>query len=451
MVDLLINHFVGWNGSCPRQRKLLGISEDDPLFKNEEVPAQNTTDSTPTFNLSCINLSRRLIPLESSDINESKEYSTSHSFNKYGSPSHKTTVSPNSSVNKSFNASMNGSLTSDDLIEDEAELQNYLKEVAQRDRRSVNSTNIDQPSNLLSSFWSHPAIRSPNEVSPLLRRCAYQLSPTIDKSKSISPGVEEGSSPRGTFGVPDVWRKYRIDSGKVNQWTANLRMWISKTVVERVANEIDNICSALVRHGLSDSQPGNVGLDRLRKLAQAPSLVPAIPTLPILVPFLELSNNQDYLVKRIKVLARGGSMSEFKWNSGGSYNGKEWDSSLPTDSAIIMHLVSTYMDTQLEAPLDKPDARPFTSRYIARSGTELPKTKGPIIVCQTTNPPHYSLALSCDSLLSDYEETPRGRNNLFHILLLFLYIVKTQHHGMLGRVNLGTSGVNILWVIDGGK
>lgn len=109
-------------------------------------------------------------------------------------------------------------------------------------------------------------------------------------------------------------------------------------MVERVATEIDNVCAALIRHGLSDSQPGLVGLERLRKLAQSPFLVSGVPTLPTLVPFLELSNNQDYLVKRIKVLAKGGSMSEFKWNSGGSYNGKPWDSTLPTDTAVKNHI-----------------------------------------------------------------------------------------------------------------
>lgn len=35
-----------------------------------------------------------------------------------------------------------------------------------------------------------------------------------DKSKSTSPGTEEGSLPRGMFGTPDVWRKYRIDRSK---------------------------------------------------------------------------------------------------------------------------------------------------------------------------------------------------------------------------------------------
>ena len=81
-----------------------------------------------------------------------------------------------------------------------------------------------------------------------------------------------------------------------------------------------------------------------------------------------------------------------------------------------MHLVSTYMDTQLEAPLDQPDARPFTSRYMARSGMTLPRSKGPIIVCQSINPPHYSLAHSGDSLPSDYEEVQRVSGMEFIII-----------------------------------
>lgn len=168
------------------------------------------------------------------------------------------------SSNGSFSKSMNGSLTNENLIQDECELESYLKEVEQQ-RKCALSTSVDQPSNLLSSFWSHPATRAPGEVSPLLRRCAYQLAPTIgkceirsmfiqknvlsvylqlfskiicsliyttpcfqlfllDKTKTTSPGVEERHSPRGTFGALDVWRKYRVDPNKVNEWTANLRM-----------------------------------------------------------------------------------------------------------------------------------------------------------------------------------------------------------------------------------
>lgn len=35
-------------------------------------------------------------------------------------------------------------------------------------------------------------------------------------------------------------------------------------------------------------------------------------------------------------LAKGGSMSEYKWNSGGTWNGKEWGDHLPTDAAVSM-------------------------------------------------------------------------------------------------------------------
>ncbi|TNN71919.1 Transmembrane protein 209 [Liparis tanakae] len=41
-----------------------------------------------------------------------------------------------------------------------------------------------------------------------------------------------------------------------------------------------------------------------------------------------------------------------------------------------------------------------------------------------------------------------GRNNLFHTILMFLYLIKTKESGMLGRVNLGLSGVNILWIFQ---
>ncbi|CAG5101610.1 Similar to Tmem209: Transmembrane protein 209 (Mus musculus) [Cotesia congregata] len=440
----------------PEQKKLLGVSNDETLFKS--MSSTNETKLcpepiSPILNMtSPLNLSRR--SLGTSALNDTKTYSSPFycGAGKYSStptsPKSLNNTSTNNSLSRSLNTSMNGSLTGEGLIQDEIELQNYLKDVTERERKTSHSTAVDQPSNLLSSFWSHPAMRNPGEISPLLRRCAYQLAPTVDKTKSSSPGNEEGTSPRGYFGAPDVWRKYRVDSHKVNQWTANLRLWISKTVVERVMLEIEAVNAALIRHGLSDSQVGHVGLDRLRKLAQAQNIVMGIPTLPTLVPFLEISNNQDYLVKRIKELAKGGSMSEFKWCSGEPYNGKPWENSLPTDTAIIMHLVSSYMDTQLEAPLDQPDARTFTSRYMAKSGCELPRNKGPIIVCQSVNPPHYCLALSGDSLPADYEEIPRGRNNMFHTLLLFLYIIKTRDHGMLGRVNLGMSGINILWVID---
>ncbi|XP_074682034.1 transmembrane protein 209-like [Strix aluco] len=57
------------------------------------------------------------------------------------------------------------------------------------------------------------------------------------------------------------------------------------------------------------------------------------------------------------------------------------------------------------------------------------------------NPPHHELIYR-----RHVYNLPKGRNNLFHTLLMFLYIIKTKESGMLGRVNLGLSGVNVLWI-----
>lgn len=54
----------------PKQRQLLGVSEDEPFFKNEVPLQQKLLESSPLLNLSCINLNRRTIPLASSVLSE---------------------------------------------------------------------------------------------------------------------------------------------------------------------------------------------------------------------------------------------------------------------------------------------------------------------------------------------------------------------------------------------
>lgn len=133
-----------------------------------------------------------------------------------------------------------------------------------------------------------------------------------------------------------VWARLNVDIVTLTQWNENLRKWISQTILERLVNEFDTVNESLERHGLPDIKIGAVGLERLRKTAQISHVANFIPSLSSLIPFLEATPNQDYLEKRIRQLARGGCMSEFKWNGGSSYNGKEWDESLPTDSAVVI-------------------------------------------------------------------------------------------------------------------
>lgn len=168
-------------------------------------------------------------------------------------------------------------------------------------------------------------------------------------------------------------------------------------------------------------------------------------------------------------------MSSFRWNRGGDFKGRKWDTDLPTDSAIIMHVFCTYLDSRLPPHPKYPDGKTFTSQHFVQTpnkpGINL-SSKGmlsfsheihiAVWLCFLTyhtsftdvtnenvfcvyqsaiNPPHYELIYQ-----RHVYNLPKGRNNMFHTLLMFLYIIKTKESGMLGRVNLGLSGVNILWI-----
>ena len=50
--------------------------------------------------------------------------------------------------------------------------------------------------------------------------------------------------------------------------------------------------------------------------------------------------HQDYLVHRLKQLSEGGAISAFKWNSGSSFNGKQWWDEYPTDTYVSYYLLS---------------------------------------------------------------------------------------------------------------
>lgn len=244
----------------------------------------------------------------------------------------------------------------------------------------------------------------------------------------------------------------KLSSQQLSQYVANLRHWISITILKRLDAEINRIDNSFRSRGLSDFQIGNVGLERLKKTAENQQLVSQyVPTLPSIIPFLEMSTNQDYLVKRIKSLANGSCMADYRWNSGSSYKGINWDEHLPTDSSIIFHLFCTYFDTQL-MPLPHPEGRPFYNRYVIVSEKKNHKEivdqvnnkSKCAILCANINKPKFDF-------ISDNKIHHCGghnRNNLFYVIIQFLIFMKTKHGGCLDGINLGRSGMNITCVVE---
>lgn len=185
--------------------------------------------------------------------------------------------------------------------------------------------------NNANSFWNSYRL---DDISTLLKTTLYQLSPSsTPQSKQASK--EDGHLYTTTIGDgnSDVIRK--ICSAKLSNYVANLRMWIASTILERVVCEINKIDSAFQQRGFNDMKIGSVGLERLKKTAENQQLVQLhIPMLPMLIPFLELTTNQEYLVSRVKELAKGSCLANFKWNSGTTLSNSTIDEHIPSDSAV---------------------------------------------------------------------------------------------------------------------
>ena len=242
----------------------------------------------------------------------------------------------------------------------------------------------------------------------------------------------------------EVWARVTMNRqllDHMDSWTAKFRNWINETILVPLVQEIESVSTQMRRMGCPELQIGEASITSLKQAALVKA--PLIPTLNTIVQYLDLTPNQEYLFERIKELSQGGCMSSFRWNRGGDFKGRKWDTDLPTDSAIIMHVFCTYLDSRLPPHPKYPDGKTFTSQHFVQTPNK-PDVTNENVFCvyqSAINPPHYELIYQ-----RHVYNLPKGRNNMFHTLLMFLYIIKTKESGMLGRVNLGLSGVNILWI-----
>uniref|UniRef100_A0A8C0IHB6 Transmembrane protein 209 n=1 Tax=Bubo bubo TaxID=30461 RepID=A0A8C0IHB6_BUBBB len=110
---------------------------------------------------------------------------------------------------------------------------------------------------------------------------------------------------------------------------------------------------------------------------------------------------------------------------------------------IIVHVFCTYLDSRLPPHPKYPDGKTFTAQHFIQT-PDKPDTSNENVFCiyqSSINPPHYELIYQ-----RHVYNLPKDRNNLFHPLLTFMSLIKTKESGMLGRVNLGLSGVYVLWI-----
>ncbi len=108
-----------------------------------------------------------------------------------------------------------------------------------------------------------------------------------------------------------------------------------------------------------------VSISSLRQVSLTKSQL--VPTLSMVLPYLDVSANQEYVVQRIRDLASGGCISDFRWNKGADFKGRKWDEDLPNDSMMVMHMLCTYLDFQLPSDPKYCDGKTFASQYFMKT------------------------------------------------------------------------------------
>ncbi|XP_027007623.1 transmembrane protein 209 [Tachysurus fulvidraco] len=328
----------------------------------------------------------------------------------------------------------------EDYMDDPKSLEKFLRSEEEKSHRGHLGSPESTSQSHSPTFWNYN--RSMGDYAQSLRKFQYQPA-----CRSQAPSAHKDETELGSKqAAEEVWARIttsRVVTDSIDSWTAKLRNWINDTILVHLVKEIESINSQLRRMGCPELQIGEASISNLKQAAVAKAS--AIPTLNTIVQYLDITSNQEYLVERIKELAHSGCMSSFRWNAGGNLKNRKWDTDLPTDSDILMNILCTYLDSRLPPHPKYPDGKTFTSQHFIQTPNK-PDLSNENVFCihqSSISPPHYQLVYQ-----GHIYSLPKGRNNLFHTILMFLYIIKTKESGMLGRVNLGLSGVNILWIFE---
>lgn len=457
----------------PIQMQLFGVNANEIGFKEyitmkSEENIKTSMPATPPFELSLMSDLDKHSSLNSTALSNgnisamndvlsspNSSLNTTSTSWVFERPNSFLPITPSLSTDEPLNTSTSGLLrlrksntklnNSEPSVTNEKDLNKYLKDFEDREERYEELFQAEkrQERNNSNTAWNF----SPTQLSPVLddsnNKISYQFaidSPTRLNSVEFD-GINTSPSSQSSKATDAMLNKLRIDEMKMNQWIENIRKWISLTILSRLVEQIDKINEILKKMGSFDSLIGEAGLPAIKQTASLKKS--QISSLENVLPFIEMSANQQYLIKRIRELSKGGSIGAFKWNSGEAHNFKPWNEELLTDSAIVMHCFCTYMDSRLPSNPNSTEGKSFTNQYFKSISGEVPKS--PLYVSQVkVSPPHYKIFTEEDGIW----ELPIGRNNLFHAILVFLYCVKNKYFGRLGRINLGSSGVNILWVIE---
>jgi len=433
------------------QRKLLNISQQDELFDQPKPCKPAPKPPADSSFISLLSTSRNTTIGSETSMNMSLNssswcYMPNESF---------TTPSP---IQESALRHRHGSTPAcmstplslsppNSFISNSQDLQEHLKEFDVSDTRDKRKNDSGGSPNC-SGFQSFGSLHMSGllDCSNNLYSTTYQLSPRTHTGTGLTSGTcgeESGAGGTGSYGGAheELWSNIGVTRNSLTRYNSNLRRWIGDTIICGLLKEIKSVNSTLVSQGCGDLQIGVGSYQQIR--AAALTRFASLPSLATILPYINITNNQPYLLARLTSLSQGGCMSEFRWDGGGT----GWNEELPTDSQLVFHMLCTYLDSKMPYDPSLPEGNVFTHNHVTTKPPTTASPGGHVMIQHTratpAAPPHYNICIGPDIV-----NMPKGRNNLFHSILYFIHHTKTKEAGMLGRVNLGLSGLNLLWVID---
>ena len=441
----------------PQQQKLMGITNEAAF---QSTPVRQTSSSSISssssrvFNLSSFSLhSNSPISQYGRHSGSPNFFETSPVLNSLNVPSPyfntktstyipRTSFLDSSGENTSLHhrkpSYLNSSFPEEEFMTDQKTLNSYLKsyfEAANRTRLRF-SNDFSPVQN-----WGHSYFASDNNVD--LSKTTYQLSSRSPKSPTQTANRKDDTS-YSKVAASEYWAHANVTDDILKEWMAKLRRWLALIILRGLVKKIDEMNKLLKQCGYAEVQIGECSLSSLKQLQVN---IRCQSGLAYLLPYLEITSNQEYLLERIRCLASGGYMSQFLWSKGGNVKGSsEWGDELITDSELMIHLFCVYMDNHLPPDPRFPNGKSFSTQYFVKTPTKPNSSKlsDRMVIYQShLRPPHFMLVTKDMTY-----DLPPGRHNLFSSLLLFLHHLKTNKSSMLGPVNLGLSGIDILYVID---
>ncbi|UJR13953.1 hypothetical protein I4U23_000956 [Adineta vaga] len=326
----------------------------------------------------------------------------------------------------------------------------YLNEI---EREALDLSTVSHNRSLNESFGRSPimATNAMNDTVAELRSRPYQMAhirsatsqngSTVvdddtrksDYKRIVSNGSASGSSGQtGNTQTIVKWRKVRIDGPQLFVLRENMRKWLTKTILIPLASDIENINRSLIALGHTDIVIGKTTTNEIKSFIRSCTNSTLVTQLNKILPTFDIHSNQEYILSRIQILART-YMADFNWKSG-----------VITDAELVFNLFCIFFDQRLTPDPRYLDGKVFRGNYVVRQAQLSNTARYPTaIFVYQEKPPVYKVLSN-----AEIHDVPAGDHNLLDSLLLFVECMNSTRNGHIRSLNLGTSGVDILWTIS---